>query len=152
MHLRQMFWLANEHICNVHCSIINSQFPLSIICNDFWRHIWKHDFTSWSLLEASLHFSELCIHPSPFPRQVTAEHELIKSLISPFNPQNGLADNCSRVLSSLLIGRHGSRGRMEPSDWSTSQPLPWLAVVVMMIWCLGRADTRSITIWPVGGH
>ena len=86
-----------------------------------------------------------------FP-QVTTEHELIKSLISPFNPQNGLADNCSRVLSSFLIGRHGSREGMEPSDWSMSQPLPWLAVVVMMIWCLGRADTRSITIWPVGGH
>ena len=63
-----------------------------------------------------------------FP-QVTTEHELIKSLISPFNPQNGLADNCSRVPSSSAISRHWSRGRMPDSDWSMMvQPLPGLAV------------------------
>ena len=61
-----------------------------------------------------------------FP-QVTTEHELIKSLISPFNPQNGLDDNCPRVLFSPLIGRHGSRGRMPDCDWSMGQPLPGLA-------------------------
>ena len=66
-------------------------------------------------------FIRLC-----FP-QVTTEHELIKSLISPFNPQNGLDDNCSRVLFSPLIGRHESRGRMPDRDWSMGQPLPGLA-------------------------
>ena len=60
---------------------------------------------------------------------MTTEHELIKSLISPFNPQNGLADNCSRVPSSSPVGRHGSRGRMPDSDRSmVVQPLPGLAV------------------------
>ena len=71
-----------------------------------------------------------------FP-QVTTEHELIKSLISPFNLQNGLADNCSRVLSSSPIGRRGSRDRMPDSDWSI--PLnPCLGWSLMMRWCLGR--------------
>ena len=61
------------------------------------------------------------------------------TIVHVFSSPLSLVDTDHVVECRIVIGR-----------W-VNPCLGW-PVVVMMRWCLGRVDTRSITIWPVGRH